>query len=106
MFFSLPVWGNGSIAEATKMDTVHTHEAHIIHKDPKVELNDETFKSLGNRLFRDLMFYLNVIKIFNILNSITIDYFFCTLLMEHSSQRYSHGTEECKFIAFKHNPTA
>ena len=99
------VWGNGSTVEVTNMDAALTHVACVIYRDPKAELTNETFKSLGIRFFRDLMFYFTVTKIFDILDSNTTDYYHCSLLIKHSLQRCTCSTEGHKFIAFKQNRT-
>ena len=88
------------------MDVVLTHAARIIYKNPKIELNDETFKSLKIYPFRNLMSHLKVIEIFVMLDSNATDYYLCSSLIGHSSQLCTRGTEGRKFIAFKQNRTA
>ena len=72
-FFAATIWGDGSTAKATKMNAAVTHAVRIIHRDPKAELNNKTFKSLGILPFRELVFYFNFIKILSVLESSTTD---------------------------------
>jgi hypothetical protein len=102
ILFSATVWGNGSASEAKKMDTTLTHATRVILRNPQAKLDNNTFRCLGLRPFRQLLFHLNTIRIFHILNSDMANYYLCSSLLSDVSQRSTRGTDGRKFVAFKH----
>ena len=98
--YSATEWGNAP-TETAKMGTVLTHAACVIMRGPNIEPNTYIFQSLGIRPFREIMFYLNTVKVFNFLKGNMQNYYICSPLIEETLQLVTRGSVGHEFFSFK-----
>ena len=100
MVYSATVWDIGAPTATAQMDTVQTHAVRVITRVPNVEPNTHTFQFLGIMLFRENVFYLNTVKVFNFLKDNMLNYYLCSPLIEETSQRVTRGTVRWAQVVF------
>ena len=100
MVYSATVWDIEAPTETAKMDTVQTHAVRVITRVPNVEPNTHTFQSLEIMLFRENVFYLNTVKVFNFLKDNMLNYYLCSPLIEETSQRVTRGSVRWTQVLF------